>query len=94
MIPSGILNGDGDFASDGFDIGRVAIGQGGLEGQSAPARCRWRWWRRRSATTGSLMQPRLTDRVVRKDGRVKERIQPDLQSQVIKPETADAARAR
>ena len=35
---------------------------------------------------GRLMKPRLTDRIVRKDGRVKERIEPDLQSQVIKPE--------
>ena len=32
------------------------------------------------ANGGRLMQPRLTDRIVHKDGRVKERIQPDLQS--------------
>jgi peptidoglycan glycosyltransferase len=38
---------------------------------------------------GRLMKPRLTDRVVRKDGRIKERVQPDLQSQVVKPEVAD-----
>ena len=43
---------------------------------------------------GRLMKPRLTDRVVRKDGRVKERIEPDLQSQVMKPEAADAAGGR
>jgi peptidoglycan glycosyltransferase len=41
------------------------------------------------ANNGRLMKPRLTDRIVRKDGRVKERIQPDLQSVVMKPETAD-----
>jgi peptidoglycan glycosyltransferase len=35
------------------------------------------------------MKPRLTDRIVRKDGRVKERIQPDLQAVVMKPDTAD-----
>ena len=40
------------------------------------------------ANGGRLMKPRLTDRVVRKDGRVKERIQPDLQAVVMKPETA------
>ena len=40
------------------------------------------------ANGGRLMKPRLTDRIVRKDGRVKERIQPDLQSEVMKPETA------
>ena len=33
MIPSGIINGEGDFVTDGFDVGRVAIGQGGLEGE-------------------------------------------------------------
>ena len=33
MIASGILNGDGDYVDDGFDVGRVAIGQGGLEGE-------------------------------------------------------------
>jgi peptidoglycan glycosyltransferase len=41
------------------------------------------------ANGGRLMKPRLTDRIVRKDGRVKERIQPDLQSVVMKPETAE-----
>ena len=45
-------------------------------------------------TAAGLMKPRLTDRIVHKDGRVKERIQPDLQSVVMKPETADAARLR
>ena len=40
------------------------------------------------ANGGRLMKPRLTDRIVHKDGRVKERIQPDLQSVVMKPETA------
>jgi peptidoglycan glycosyltransferase len=34
------------------------------------------------------MKPRLTDRIVAKDGRVVDRIQPDLQSEVMKPETA------
>jgi peptidoglycan glycosyltransferase len=40
------------------------------------------------ANKGRLMKPRLTDSIVRPDGRVKERIQPDLQSEVMKPETA------
>jgi peptidoglycan glycosyltransferase len=34
------------------------------------------------------MKPRLTDRIVRRDGRVDERIQPDLQSKVMEPRTA------
>ena len=40
------------------------------------------------ANKGRLMKPRLTDRVVDKDGRVVERVKPDLQSEVMKPETA------
>ena len=36
----------------------------------------------------AMMKPRLTDSVIRPDGRVKERIEPDLQSEVMKPETA------
>ena len=35
------------------------------------------------------MKPRLVDRIVQKDGRVKERIEPDLQAEVMKPETAE-----
>ena len=66
----------------------MAIGQGGLEGEIEPARCRWREVAAAIANKGRLMKPRLTDRVVRKDGRVKERIEPDLQSEVMKPETA------
>jgi peptidoglycan glycosyltransferase len=37
---------------------------------------------------GKLMKPQLTDKIVRKDGRVKERIKPDQQSEVMKPETS------
>jgi penicillin-binding protein A len=40
------------------------------------------------ANKGRLMKPRFVDRVVRKDGRVKDRVEPDLQAQVMKPETA------
>jgi peptidoglycan glycosyltransferase len=34
------------------------------------------------------MKPRLADRVLRKDGRVKERVEPDLQSEVFSKRTA------
>ena len=33
MAPSGVYNSDGDLVREGFDVGRVAIGQGGAEGQ-------------------------------------------------------------
>jgi penicillin-binding protein A len=89
MIPSGILNGDGEYVEDGFDVGRVAIGQGGLEGEIRAAPLQMAQVAAAVANGGRLMKPRLTDRIVRKDGRVAERIEPDLQSRVMKPETAE-----
>jgi penicillin-binding protein A len=89
MIPSGIINGDGDYVDDGFDVGRVAIGQGGLEGEIRSGPLQMAEVAAAIANRGRLMKPHLTDRIVRKDGRIKERIQPDLQAVVMKPETAD-----
>jgi penicillin-binding protein A len=89
MIPSGIINGDGDYVEDGFDVGRVAIGQGGLEGEIRAAPLQMAEVAATVANDGRLMKPQLTDRVIRKDGRVAERIEPDLQSRVMKPETAE-----
>ena len=89
MIPSGIINGDGEYVDDGFDVGRVAIGQGGLEGEVRSSPMQMALVAAAIANDGRLMRPQLTDSIVRKDGRVAERIQPDLQSQVVKPETAD-----
>ncbi len=89
MIPSGILNGEGDYVDDRFDVGRVAIGQGGLEGEIRSSPMQMALVAAAVANDGRLMEPRLTDRVVRKDGRVDERIQPDLQSKVMEPGTAE-----
>jgi penicillin-binding protein A len=93
MIPSGIINGAGNYVDDGFDVGRVAIGQGGLEGEIRASPMQMAEVAAAIANGGRLMKPRLTDRIVRKDGRVKERIQPDLQSEVMKPETAEQLKA-
>jgi peptidoglycan glycosyltransferase len=89
MIPSGVIDGDGDYVEDGFDVGRVAIGQGGLEGEIRAAPLQMAQVAAAVANGGRLMRPRLTDRIVRKDGRVAERVQPDLQSRVMQPETAE-----
>jgi len=89
MIPSGIINGKGDYVENGFDVGRVAIGQGGLEGEIRAAPIQMAEVAAAVANDGRLMKPRLTDRVVRKDGRVKERVEPDLQSKVMEPKTAE-----
>jgi peptidoglycan glycosyltransferase len=67
----------------------VAIGQGGLEGEIRSSPMQMAEVAAAVANGGRLMKPQLTDRVVRKDGRVKEKIQPDLQSVVMKPETAE-----
>ena len=88
-IPSGVINGKGDYVTDDFDVGRVAIGQGGLEGEVRAGPLQMAEVAAAVANGGRLMEPQLTDRVVQKDGRIKERIQPDLQSVVMKPETAD-----
>jgi penicillin-binding protein A len=88
MIASGIIDGRGNYVDGGFDAGRVAIGQGGLEGEIRASPMQMASVAAAIANGGRLMKPRLTDRIVRKDGRVADRIEPDLQSEVMKPETA------
>ncbi len=88
MIPSGIRRNGTQYVQDGFDAGRVAIGQGGSEGAVEATPMQMALVAAGIANGGRLMKPRLTDRIVGKDGRVKERIEPDLQSEVMKPETA------
>jgi penicillin-binding protein A len=89
MIPSGIRREGRQYVEDGFDVGRVAIGQGGLEGALDTTPMQMALVAAAVANKGRLMKPRLTDRVVQKDGRVQERIEPDLQAEVMKPETAE-----
>jgi peptidoglycan glycosyltransferase len=90
MIASGVRNANGDLvgANSGFDVGRVAIGQGGAEGQILSTPLQMAEVAAAIANDGKLMKPRLVDRVLRKDGRVRERVEPDLQNEVIKPSTA------
>ena len=88
MVPSGIRRNGTEYVEDGFDVGRVAIGQGGAEGALDTTPLQMALVASAVANKGKLMKPRLTDRIVRKDGRVKQRIEPDLQADVMKPETA------
>jgi peptidoglycan glycosyltransferase len=88
MIPSGVRRNGTDYVESGFDVGRVAIGQGGAEGALDTTPMQMALVASAVANKGKLMKPRLTDRIVRKDGRVKQRIEPDLQADVMKPETA------
>jgi peptidoglycan glycosyltransferase len=70
------------------DVGRMAIGQDKLSvvplqmAQVAAA----------VANGGKLMKPHIASRIVDRDGRTTDRIEPEVQSQVMKPETASAVR--
>jgi len=89
MIASGIRNSAGRLVKDGFDAGRVAIGQGGAEGQVQVTPLQMAEVAAAVANGGKLIRPRFTDRIVGQDGRVEETIDPATQSQVMKPETAE-----
>jgi peptidoglycan glycosyltransferase len=88
MLASGVRNSAGRLVTSGFDVGRVAIGQGGEEGQIQVTPLQMAEVAAAVANGGKLIRPRLTDRIVGQDGRVEEAIDPAQQSQVMKPETA------
>jgi len=90
MSASGVRDSSGQLLGGdaGFDVGRVAIGQGGAEGGILVTPLQMAQVAGAVANRGVLVKPRLTERVVGKDGRVKERIEPDEQNRVMKEETA------
>jgi peptidoglycan glycosyltransferase len=90
MVESGVVTKDGDLADedDGFDVGRVAIGQGGEEGQTQATPLQMAMVAAAVGNDGVLMKPRLTDRVVDKDGRVRDRVEPAEENRVMSDETA------
>ncbi len=73
-------------ASPDEDIGRIGIGEGGL--QATPLQMAM--VAAAVANGGMLIKPHLTDRVVDQDGRTVKTIQPSVYSQVMKPSTAAA----
>ena len=86
MTPSGIFDkGRLLQPTQAVDIGRVAIGQERL--QVTPMQMAM--VAAAVGNDGKLMRPHLTDRVVRKDGRIKQRIEPDLFSKVMSKDTSD-----
>ena len=86
MTPSGVFDENGDLLDqdDPVDVGRVAIGQERL--QVTPLQMAM--VAAAVGNGGTLMQPRLTDRVVDKDGRVTDRIEPEEEERVISEESA------
>ena len=90
LTPSGLFDGGrllGD--DDPVDVGRTAIGQERL--QVAPLQMAM--VAAAIANGGRLMRPRLVERVIARDGRVTERIQPRVAARVVRPDTASAVAA-
>ncbi len=86
MTPSGVFGENGELLDqdDPVDVGRVAIGQERL--QVTPLQMAM--VAAAVGNEGVLMQPRLTDRVVDKDGRVTDRVEPEEEERVISEESA------
>jgi peptidoglycan glycosyltransferase len=95
MIESGVVMKGDQLASedDGFDVGRVAIGQGGEEGQAQATPLQMAMVAAAIGNDGVLVRPRLTARVVDKDGRVRETVEPSEEGRVMKTVAADQLQA-
>jgi peptidoglycan glycosyltransferase len=88
MAPSGAYNSDGQLVTSAFDVGRVAIGQGGAEGQDLTTPLQMAEVAATVANGGKLMQPTFVQQVTDPDGRVTQKLTPHVQSTAISPETA------
>jgi penicillin-binding protein A len=86
--PSGVFNSEGDLVDEGFDIARVAIGQGGEEGQLLATPIQIAEVAATVANGGTLMRPTLVQEVKDPDGRVTEDLDPEEQSEVMSEESA------
>jgi peptidoglycan glycosyltransferase len=90
MRASGVRDAKGRIlgGNDGFDVGRVAIGQGGSEGAILVSPLQMAMVAGAIGNGGVLMQPRLTEKVVAKDGRVKDDVKPAQQARVMSRQAA------
>jgi peptidoglycan glycosyltransferase len=88
VTASGVRNSDGDLVEDGFDVGRVAIGQGGEEGQILATELQMAMVASTIANEGTLMEPTLLQQVTDPDGRTSEELDPEEFSDVMSEETA------
>jgi penicillin-binding protein A len=84
---SGPTKGNRLVKSD-FDVGRVAIGQGGGEGQMLATPLQMAMVAATIANEGRLMRPTFLQEVRDPDGRVSEELDPDEVRRVISEETA------
>jgi penicillin-binding protein A len=88
LAPSGPINSDGELVREGFDVGRVAIGQGGAEGQDLTTPLQMAMVASAIANGGTLMEPTFIQQVTDPDGRTAQELDPDEFSQVMSDETA------
>jgi penicillin-binding protein A len=88
MAPSGPYNSDGNLVTDGFDVGRVAIGQGGAEGQNLATPLQMAEVAATVANGGALMKPTFLLRVTDPDGRVTRELDPQVEDRAISEQTA------
>ena len=88
LTPSGEFLGNDllDAGDDEVDVGRMAIGQDKL--QVTPLQMAM--VAAAVANGGALMEPRLVERVVSRDGRIQSREEPDRAAQGMKPDSAEA----
>lgn len=92
IFPSGVYNVEGNLveADSGFDVGRVAIGQGGEEGQVQVTPLQMATVVATIGNDGVRMAPRLGDAIIGDDGRVLDRISPNQVTRVMSEESANA----
>ena len=88
LVASGVYNADRDLVREGFDVGRVAIGQGGAEGQDLVTPLQMAQVAAAVANDGELMEPTFLQEVTDPDGRTTDELDPDVQSTVMSEETA------
>ncbi len=88
MRPSGVYNADDELVRESFDVGRVAIGQGGAEGQLLATATQMAEVAATVANGGSLMRPTLLQSATDPDGRTIEELDPEEESQVISEQSA------
>ncbi len=88
MRPSGVYNADDELVRESFDVGRVAIGQGGAEGQLLATATQMAEVAATVANDGRLMEPTFLQSARDPDGRTIEELDPEEQSQVISEQSA------
>jgi peptidoglycan glycosyltransferase len=89
MRASGVQSSDGDLVEEGFDVGRVAIGQGGEEGQALVTPIQMALAAAAIANGGELKEPTFVQEVTDPDGRTSDELgDGDVQNRVVSEEVA------